>query len=166
MTVDGHNPAHEHDPGDPVPHDPAGSAATFEAPPARPVHPTSEMVLKRALHLKCPRCGEQPMFRGWFRMHHSCPSCGYLFERAPGYFLGSIYVNYGITVILLTVAYGFFHFGLKYTNAQLAIPLVAFCVVWPLLWFRYARALWIAFDFAFDDSLLDDHHDDRTTRES
>ena len=62
-------------------------------------------VLWRGLRLVCPVCGRGKLFRGWFRMHRSCDSCGLVFERGPGYWLGSIYVNYGLTALVVTVAY-------------------------------------------------------------
>ena len=44
------------------------------------------------------------MFRSHFRMHQKCSQCGYHFDRGAGYWLGAIYVNYGITAIV-TAAY-------------------------------------------------------------
>ena len=36
-------------------------------------------------------------------MNDSCPACGRKFNRAPGYFLGSIFFNYGVTAVLMIV---------------------------------------------------------------
>ena len=60
----------------------------------------------RAIRLRCPRCGATPLFHGWFRMAEACALCGLRFERAQGYFVGAIYVNYGVTTILAVA--GFF----------------------------------------------------------
>ena len=38
-------------------------------------------------------------------MHAECGHCRLRFEREPGYFLGSIYINYGFTALLVTVFY-------------------------------------------------------------
>jgi uncharacterized protein (DUF983 family) len=104
----------------------------------------------RALRLRCPRCGGGRLFRGWFRMHPDCPDCKLHYERAPGYFLGSAYVNYGATALIITAAFmlGRFVFGWK--GQEMLVPLSAFCVIFPLLFFRYARALWLAMDLHFD----------------
>src|SRR2546425_627108 len=48
----------------------------------------------RALRLRCPRCGRAPLFRGWFTMNTVCAVRDLRFERAPGYWIGAIYVNY------------------------------------------------------------------------
>ena len=107
---------------------------------------SSSELIGRALRLRCPRCGQSKMFRGLLQMEERCPACGLVYERAPGYFLGSIYVNYGFTAVGLIILYVALHFGLDWTNRQLTWPLVSFCVLFPTFNFRYARALWLAFD--------------------
>ena len=116
-------------------------------------------ILSRALRLRCPRCGAGSLFRGWFRMHDRCSECHLKYERAPGYFLGSAYVNYVVTAILLTVAYVGLHYGAGYSNRALALPLGAFCVVFPLFLFRYARSSWLAMDCYFDPAGFDPRDD-------
>lgn len=54
---------------------------------------------------KCPHCGQGHVFKkstGLFKMpemHEACPACHYKFEREPGYFLGAMYISYGIAVL-------------------------------------------------------------------
>jgi hypothetical protein len=112
-------------------------------------------LLMRAMRLRCPRCGEGKLFTGLFDMPADCPQCRLRFERAPGYFLGSIYINYGVTAVTLMFGYFLLHSALKYTNRQLAAPLVGFCVVFATFFFRYARALWLALDCFFDPASFD-----------
>src|SRR5690349_5485938 len=104
----------------------------------------------RAMHLRCPRCGEGPLFIGRFKMHERCTACNLKYERSPGYFLGSTYFNYGQTALTMTAAFLILHFGFEVPKEWLAPPLALYCVVWPLLWFRYARALFLAFDCYVD----------------
>ena len=124
-------------------------------------HPSYGTLLSRALQLRCPRCGGGKLFKGWFRMHERCPECGLKYERAPGYFLGSTYVNYGATAILLTIAYMGLHFGAGFSNRELALPLAAFCVVFPLFLFRYARSYWLAMDCYFDPTGFDPEQEEQ-----
>jgi uncharacterized protein (DUF983 family) len=107
-------------------------------------------VLWRGIRLLCPKCGRAPIFRGWFAMNRRCPVCGRLFERAPGYLLGSIYINYGLTAALVIVAYFSLYFTETLQGKPLLAVLTAFIVVFPLWFFRYARSLWIAFDERWD----------------
>lgn len=90
------------------------------------------------------------MFHHWVLMYPVCPNCGLKYEREPGYFLGSIYVNYGLTALVTTFTYIAFHIVLGYSNLWVVPPLVVFCVVFPVLFFPFARAYWLAMDLSFD----------------
>lgn len=92
-------------------------------------------------------------------MHAKCSECGLRFERAPGYFLGSAYVNYGIVALSLTVLYMGLHFGAEISNEVLSGPLVAYCVILPLFLFRYARSWWLAMDCYMDPTGFEDSDD-------
>jgi len=112
-------------------------------------------ILKRALRLRCPHCGGGRLFVGYFKMHTHCPGCNLKYERAPGYFLGSTYINYGLTAVL----YVALHFGIRFDNRTLSRPLAAMCVLVPLYNFRYARSLWLAIDCYFDVAGFDPDND-------
>jgi uncharacterized protein (DUF983 family) len=112
-------------------------------------------LLIRAFRLRCPRCGQGRLFTGLFSMPVECSHCRLRYERAPGYFLGSIYINYGVTAVALTIGYFILHAALRFTNRQLAAPLVGFCVVFAMFFFRYARALWLTLDCFFDPASFD-----------
>ncbi|MCA9234614.1 MAG: DUF983 domain-containing protein [Planctomycetales bacterium] len=118
--------------------------------PSPVARPSQATLTGRALRLRCPACGQGRLFRGWLRMNDPCPRCGRRFDRAPGYLLGSIYFNYGVTTLLVTAAYFAGYFSGKLTSQQLLIALAAFSVLFPMWFFRYARALWIAFDERWD----------------
>jgi uncharacterized protein (DUF983 family) len=111
---------------------------------------TYSQALTRGFALRCPRCGRGPLFRNFFLMHRACGPCGFVYERAPGFFLGSAYINYGFTVVTLTILYVALHFGLGWSNRAATWPLVAYFVTVPLLMFRYARSLWLALDCFYD----------------
>jgi uncharacterized protein (DUF983 family) len=112
--------------------------------------PPVEVLWWRALRLRCPACGEAPIFRGWFAMYDWCGECGRLFNRDAGYLLGSIYFNYGVTAMLVVVMYFAMFFGDVLADSQRLVILVAFGVLFPMWFFRYARALWMAFDERWD----------------
>jgi uncharacterized protein (DUF983 family) len=112
--------------------------------------PTIGILVLRALRLRCPRCGKAPIFRGWFSMHDECQACGRRFNRDAGYLLGSIYFNYGITATLVVIMYFAMFFGDVLTDHLRLMVLSAFTVLFPTWFFRYARALWIAFDELWD----------------
>ncbi len=102
--------------------------------------------LVRAVRLRCPRCGEGRLFRGLFQMNESCSACGASFKREQGFYLGSIYINYGATVIGTGALYALLVLGIDWSHkAALAACLVA-AVVFPIWFFRWARSLLLALD--------------------
>ena len=107
---------------------------------------------RRALNLRCPNCGEDDLYRPFFRMNNKCSACGLKYEREPGYFLGATYVNYGWTAGTMTAAYLLLHIALGYPNTYVLPPLIAYVVLFPVFFHRYARALWLAFDRFVDVS--------------
>src|SRR5215831_8819023 len=62
------------------------------------------------LCLRCSRCGVCSLFRIWFSMHERCAVCHLRFEREQGYFLGAMYINYGVIVVLALIG----SFALEY----------------------------------------------------
>jgi uncharacterized protein (DUF983 family) len=103
-------------------------------------------MLRRAWRLRCPRCGEGRLFAGWFTMDERCERCGLRFEREHGYFVGAIYVNYAVTAVLClgtAIALDLL-LGIS-LPAQLAVA-GALAVLVPLVFFRYARSLWLGID--------------------
>ena len=102
--------------------------------------------LVSALRLRCPACGSGRLFVGWFTMPPACGRCGLDFRREPGFYLGSIYVNYGVTALFTIALYGLLVLACGLSAEQaLAICLVA-AVLLPLWLFRYARAFLLAID--------------------
>ncbi len=104
----------------------------------------------RALRLRCPRCGEGKLFRNFFAMQTDCENCSLHYEREPGFFLGSIYANYGLTSLVSTATYPIATFGLGYSRNYVIIAIVAFILVFPVWFHRYARSLWLSFDYLID----------------
>ncbi len=107
-------------------------------------------MLGRALRLRCPRCGQGMLFLGWFHMRSRCDWCGLIYEREPGFFLGSIYVNYGLTAVLTTVFYIVLFATDAVSPKNLLWGLTGFCILFPAWFFRYARSLWMGFDQYWD----------------
>ena len=138
---------------------PSDDLPSPESAPPPPYRPPIETLLGRGLRLRCPRCGSGRLFRGWFSMYERCSNCHLKYERAPGYFLGSAYINYGLTAVSLTIMYMTLRFGVGFSNRQLAVPLGLFCVLFPLFTFRYARGIWLAMDCHFDQSVMSGEED-------
>ena len=102
------------------------------------------------LCLRCPRCGARALFRTWFTMHERCSVCQLRFEREQGYFLGAMYINYGVTVVLALIGSFALEWWTAVSLAQQVLLWVGFCAFFPVLFLRHSRGLWLAFDHIFD----------------
>jgi Protein of unknown function (DUF983) len=83
-------------------------------------------------------------------MHERCPSCGLKFEREPGYFLGAMYLSYGLALVEIV-----FLAAILWTFTRWSLQSVT---VWAILIFLptapaltlFSRVLWIYLDQAID----------------
>lgn len=100
----------------------------------------------RAARLACPRCGGSSLFTGPFRMHDACGRCGLPFTREPGFYLGSIYVNYGVTVIVTGGLYALLVLACGLSPEAALAGCLAVAVVLPIVFFRHARSFLLALD--------------------
>ena len=106
------------------------------------------------LRQRCPRCRRGRVFSGVATMNERCPVCGLQFEREPGYFMGSMYVSYGMSVALLFLLTMLVHWLWPDMDLGVAllIAVVLYLPVVPLTW-RYSRLVWMYFDHtAWPDS--------------
>jgi hypothetical protein len=78
-------------------------------------------------------------------MNAACARCGPAFEPEPGYHVGAMYVNYAATAVLGMTA-GLLLLG-RIDARWVAAGLMVFGGLFPVLFFRHARALWRAVDF-------------------
>jgi uncharacterized protein (DUF983 family) len=111
--------------------------------------------LSAILHQLCPRCRKgrvfaKPIFSGWPRMHERCPSCGLKFEREPGYFLGAMYLSYGLALIVILVVAAILWAATHWSLEKVTIwAILLFLPLAPSLTL-FSRVLWIYLDQAID----------------
>lgn len=97
------------------------------------------------LVLRCPRCHQGRMFERAFRMRRACLLCGLPFESATGENVGGMGVNTIATctlVVSLAVAFLFIR-GVPLMYPILGLVLVGF--VFPILFYRSSRGIWVSF---------------------
>jgi uncharacterized protein (DUF983 family) len=103
------------------------------------------------VRMRCPRCRTGRIFKGMFAMNDPCPHCGLLFQREEGYFLGAMYVSYGIATVILTVLF-FTAKALLPGWDSIQVALLVMLLYLPLspAVFRYSRVVWIYLDRVID----------------
>lgn len=112
---------------------------------------------------KCPKCHHGNFFiynnpyklKFFDKMNAKCPSCGENFERETGFYYGSMYINYGLTVILglswfviLYLLFGFNAMGFLISYTILLLVLM------PIV-YRTGRLLWINIFVKYDRSIAE-----------
>ena len=106
--------------------------------------------LHATLSQKCPVCFQGKVFRSGITMHESCPACGLIFEREQGYFVGALYVAYGLAVPILSmltlIVWLITHATL---GRSFLIAIIFFFPISPLV-FRYSRVIWMHLDQLLD----------------
>jgi uncharacterized protein (DUF983 family) len=104
-------------------------------------------VLKRALKLRCPVCGESSIVDRPFHIRHHCPVCLALYKREDGFFVGAILANVVITELVI-LAFCFFCLlvlGAKYESVLVVLFIVA--LIFPVAFYHHSWSLWLGFDY-------------------
>lgn len=86
-------------------------------------------------------------------MNDRCPCCGLLINREPGYFLGAMYISYGLGIAVIGAFGAVFWVLAKWTKwSWMKIGLWAMVLFLPFVpMVTYlARVLWIWMDQAID----------------
>lgn len=83
-------------------------------------------------------------------MQTCCERCQLQFEREPGFYLGAIYCNYGLTSVIATAGFLIMRYALHYSSQTALAVTVTFAILFPIFFFRHARSLWLTFDQLVD----------------
>ncbi len=117
----------------------------------------------RLLVCKCPRCRQGDMFvekNAWklnstMKMNKNCPQCGQALDLEVGFYFGSGYVSYAVTVALTAVSFVAWWIVVGFSLYDnrlywwLGINALLMIVLQPYL-MRVSRTLWLAFFVGYD----------------
>lgn len=83
-------------------------------------------------------------------LHPNCPVCGLPFLRETGYFLGAMYVSYGLGVLTILPTGLFLSLVLEWPLI-VVIPIVMIQAILLMpLFLRYSRIIWLHLDQMLD----------------
>jgi len=107
--------------------------------------------LVSVLKLKCPQCGEGDLFtnkniykyKGFFDMPDACPKCQQDFQIEPGFYYGSMYVSYGLTIALTVAIFVAMTVLNIFSIAGFIIADVVILTLTLPIVFKISRALWL-----------------------
>ena len=115
---------------------------------------------------RCPRCRKGKLFlqpnpyklKSMMQMHETCTVCGQLFELETGFYMGTGYVSYGLSVAFTGFFFVFWYlaFGMSISDNSifwwLGANTILLLLIQPLLQ-RLSRSIWIACFVPFDNKV-------------
>lgn len=115
----------------------------------KPFEVSKSQILRRGSRNQCPNCGGKTLFKQGLTMNRSCSVCHMPFERGEGFFLGSMSINYTVTlfvyllpVLLLGLS------GIISLRAAMWLA-IAGAIVCPIVLYRSSRSWWLMAYFYF-----------------
>jgi uncharacterized protein (DUF983 family) len=104
------------------------------------------ITLLRCLRLLCPACGQSSIVRMPFKIKDHCPSCGSLFKREEGFFVGAISINV-VTTELVILALYLISLPFISSNYELVLAILfIFALLFPVAFYHHSWSLWLSFD--------------------
>jgi len=124
---------------------------------------TSRGYLSSALGCRCPRCREGKLFRNSvsvgfkknMEMNKECPVCGQPTEIEVGFYYGTSYVSYAISVLLCIISFfvWFLTIGMSLNDNRffywIGFNAVLLVILQPWL-MRLSRSFWISWFVRYD----------------
>jgi ribosomal protein S27E len=101
-------------------------------------------MLGRSLRLRCPSCGGDRIFTGLLGVKERCAACGFVCRPEGGYYIGAIYINYGVTTVLALGIGGAVAFVYGMSTGMIVAAVVA--VACAVGFFQFSRSLWLGVD--------------------
>jgi uncharacterized protein (DUF983 family) len=129
----------------------SGPLPRISSPSRRP----GASALHGILHQLCPRCRSgkifrSSIFRGFAPLNEHCPVCGLKFEREQGYFLGAMYISYGLAIVLIALLSFVVWLVTRWSLEKSVIGgFVLFVPTVPAV-ALFSRVLWIYLDQSID----------------
>lgn len=115
--------------------------------------------LARGATLRCPNCGSGGLFRRWVVMEPSCPGCHLKLDRGEAdYFLGAYTINFVAAELLIVIGAGL---GIWWMWPDVSWDwimwgLILLMIPIPILFYPFAKTLWLAIDLTFRPLTLAD----------
>ena len=129
---------------------------------------TSTPSVLNVLRCKCPRCRQGDMFvdpnpyhlKRTMKMNERCAVCGQPFDLEVGFYYGSSYVSYGLSIAISVATLVAWYVLIGFSTQDnrffywMGVNAVLLIVLQPVL-MRLARAIWLAFFVRYDKNWRD-----------
>lgn len=112
---------------------------------------TRVQLIQRGLSNRCPNCGGHTLFREGtlFELNKNCPNCGLRIERDEGFFLGSLSLNYAVTIMVFLLPVMILALAGVISSMTGIILAGIGAIGFPILFYRSSRSWWLMFYYYF-----------------
>lgn len=119
----------------------------------------------KLLKCKCPRCRKGNMFsysnpynlKKFMKMNDDCPVCKQVFDLEPGFYYGTGFVSYALTVAITVASFlaWWMLIGISVNDNRvfywIIVNAVMLILLQPIL-MRLSRTIWLAFFIKYDSN--------------
>lgn len=105
-----------------------------------------QLILKE----KCPNCGKGNVYQKKKHlielpiMNDRCDECHYYFDREPGYFLGAMYISYGLAVLQGIITFLLLYFLLpNIPTIWVVLSILAVIFLFSIKNYKLSRIIYI-----------------------
>lgn len=122
---------------------------------------TKGQILSRGITHCCPNCGANKLFKegSFFGLNSECPDCGLKIERDEGFFLGSMSLNYGVTLVGFLLPVLILYLVGALAGMPAAVIAGAGALIFPVLFYRSSRSWWLMSYYFFLPQHLPKNHE-------
>jgi hypothetical protein len=111
----------------------------------------NQSIIRGVVANRCPNCHQGACFKTdnpyklsqAYQMHAHCPHCGQNFEPETGFYFGSMYISYGLSLIVTMIAFFGFAIGLDADPIRVFIVLSVILLALHPVFFRLSRLIWL-----------------------
>ena len=122
-------------------------------------------IISSILTCKCPKCREGDLFvnkrayqyQNFLDVHDNCPKCNQDFQIEAGFYLGAMFVSYGLTIALTVAVFVAFVVLNIYSLVPFLITAAIVLIITTPIILRVSRSIWIAMSVKYKPNAISDY---------
>ena len=122
-------------------------------------------MISSILKCKCPKCREGDLFlnknafkyKGFLDVHDNCLKCNQDFQIEAGFYLGAMFVSYGLTIALTVAIFVAFVVLNVYSLVPFLITAAICLIITTPFILRISRSIWIAMAVKYETNAILDY---------
>ena len=115
-------------------------------------------IIKSMLAHNCPQCRSSKLFKNPFdfknplRMYERCSNCNQNFEPEPGFYIGAMFISYGLSISMFLTSALILVFGFSWTVNSAMLLVLAISAISFFKILRLSRSIWIHINVKYNSN--------------